>query len=67
MLMVLPQGVASATQPEKFEFNVDKNALPKVQAALNSGHRVELIYRQWWIEPPTIDNDHVVIDVKETN
>lgn len=47
-----------------FTFNVDPMAVPKVQAALSSGQRVELLYRQWAVSPPTIDDDHVVFDVK---
>lgn len=65
LLVALPQSVASATQPEKFEFNVDPACVDKVRAAMNSGKRVELVYRQWAITPPTIDNDHVVVDVKD--
>jgi len=65
LLIALPQGVSSATQPEKFEFNVDPACVGKVQAAMNSGKRVELIYRQWWVSPPTIDADYVVVDVKD--
>lgn len=65
MLMALPNSVASGAQPEKFDFNVDPPCVPKVQAALNSGKRVELVYRQWYMSPPSIDADHVVIDVKD--
>lgn len=64
MLVALPIEVAGQTQPEKFDFNVDPAAVYKVRAALISGQRVELIYRQWYLEPLSIDNDHVVIDVK---
>lgn len=64
MLVALPIEVAGNTQPEKFEFNVDPQVIDKVQKAMASGKRVELVYRQWAIGPPTIDSDHVVIDVK---
>lgn len=65
MLMALSAGVAGQTQPEKFTFNVDPDCVAKVQDAMRSGKRVELVYRQWAISPLTIDDDHVVIDVKE--
>lgn len=64
MLMALPSSVSSTTEPEKFTFNVDQNAVEKVKSAMNSGQRVELVYRQWWMSPICIENDHVVIDVK---
>lgn len=35
MLVALPAGV-SAIQPEKFEFNVNPSAVPKVQAAMQN-------------------------------
>ena len=65
MLMALPAGVSGNTQPEKFEFNVAPEAVEKVKAALDSGKRVELVYRQWALQPVTIDNDHVVVDVRD--
>ena len=68
MLMALPPAAAaSGAQPEKFEFNVDRAVVPKVQAAMASGKRVELVYRQWFVSPPSIDADHVIIDVKEVS
>jgi hypothetical protein len=66
MLMALPASQAGTTQPEKFEFNVAPEAVGKVQAAMVSGQRVELVYRQWLVTPVSIDNDHVIIDVKPT-
>lgn len=48
-----------------FEFNVDPAAVDKVKAAQESGRAVELVYRQWAISPFTIENDHVIIDVRE--
>ena len=45
-------------------FNVDPSAVEKVQQAMNSGRRVELVYRQWALSPPSIDSDYVVIDVR---
>jgi hypothetical protein len=46
MLMALPpQAAASGAQPEKFEFNVDPETVEKVKEAMNSGRRVELVYR----------------------
>lgn len=67
MLMALPASVSNTTTPEKFEFNVAPEAVDKVKEALNSGRRVELVYRQWWMSPLSIDNDHVVIDVKDAH
>ena len=66
MLMALPADVAGTMQPEKFFFNVAPEAVVKVKDAMTSGRRVKLVYRQWWIAPPTIDNDHVIVDVQET-
>lgn len=65
LLVSLPSG--ATTTPEKFEFNVAPEAVGKVEAAMNSGARVELVYHQWWISPPSIDNDHVVIDVRDSS
>lgn len=64
MLIALPADVAGTTQPEKFAFNVAPEAVEKVKAAMNSGKRVTLIYRQWAIPPITIDHEHVIVDVK---
>lgn len=47
-----------------FTFNVDPKIVSEVKAAMDSGQRVELIYRQWAKRPVTIDNSHVVIEVK---
>ena len=43
---------------------VDPGAVEAVQLAMRSGKRVELVYRQWWCEPPTIDSDYVIVEVK---
>lgn len=64
MLMALPASVANTTEPEKFEFNVDPAAIAKVMAALRSGQRVELVYREWALPPLSIDHGHVVVDVR---
>lgn len=56
-----------STVANVFEFNADEAAVPKIQEALRTGKRVELIYREWAIGPPSIGNDHVVIDVKEAD
>lgn len=58
-----PGTMASANSD--FTFNVSPEALEKVKAAIQSGKRVKLVYRQWLLQPWTIDNDHVVIDVQE--
>lgn len=52
------------TVPNVFTFNADPDAVAKLQDAMKTGARVELIYRQWFISPASIDNDHVIIDVK---
>lgn len=64
MLVALPVGVADNTPPEYFYFSVDPSCVEKVKAAMASGQRVDLVYRQWAIMPPTVDNTYVVIDVK---
>lgn len=64
MLVALPAGV-SAIQPEVFAFNVDAVAVNKVKAAMDSGKRVRLVYRQWLIAPWSIDHGHVVTDVQD--
>lgn len=51
--------------PNAFQFNVDPAAVEKVKQAMRSGKRVELVYREWVLAPLSIDNSHVVIDVKE--
>lgn len=57
-------GSSNSTMANVFEFNVDESQVAKVQAAMVSGEPVELVYRQWWIRPQTIDHDHVIIDVR---
>jgi prepilin-type N-terminal cleavage/methylation domain-containing protein len=64
MLMALPASTGTV-QPEKFEFNVSPEAVDKVTAAMKSGHRIELVYRQWWSPPMKIDHDYVIVDVKD--
>ena len=63
MIIALPNTV-SALNAERFTFNVDHEAVSKVKDAMQSGTRVKLVYRQWLVSPPTIDNNHVVIDVQ---
>lgn len=63
LLMALPASTGTVV-PEKFYFNVSPAALPKVKAALSSGKRVTLVYRQWLIKPPTIDHNHVIVNVR---
>lgn len=49
------------------EFNVSNpEIIDKLKAAVDSGNRVEITYRQWLIHPLSIDNEYVVVDVKET-
>lgn len=47
-----------------FEFNVDSSQVAKMQEAMRAGKRVEVVYRQWAVSPPTIDTDYVVTEVK---
>lgn len=63
MLVSLPIDVAGTTQPEKFRFNVSPEALDQVKAAMASSKRVTLVYKQWFMAPPFV-NDHVIIGVK---
>ena len=67
MLMALPVEIAGTTMPEKWNFTVDPKMVDKVKAALNSGKRTRLVYRQWFIAPPTIDTSYVIIDVQDNN
>jgi hypothetical protein len=48
-----------------FAFNVDPDMVDQVQAAQRSGRPVELVYHQWLLHPLTIENSHVIIEVKE--
>jgi hypothetical protein len=64
-LLALPNANPTMA-PEKFTFNVAPEAVDKVRSAQETGERVELVYRQWFVSPPSIDNDHVVIDVRPT-
>ena len=64
MTQALSAETAMTGQAPRFTFTVDPRAVEKVKAALASGKRVELVYSQWAIAPPTIDNKTVVTDVK---
>ena len=64
---VQSSGSTYATEANVFTFNVTPEAVNKVKAALVSGDRVELVYQECAIAPPTIENDHVVIAVNFTN
>lgn len=56
----------SSTVPNAFEFNVaDPALIAKLNAALDSGARVTVTYRQWFLGPPTINSNTVIIGVKE--
>lgn len=57
-------GSTTSMVPNVMAFNVDESMVQKVKAAQESGEPVELVYRQWFISPLTIDHDHVIIDVK---
>lgn len=47
------------------DFNVsDPKVIEQVKEAAKTGKRVELVYRQWLVAPPWIDNDHVIVEVK---
>jgi len=54
----------SSVVPNIFEFNADPSVVSKLQEAMRTGKRVELVYRQWLIAPLSISNDHVIIEVK---
>lgn len=47
-----------------FNFNVSPAMVSAVQDAMRSGKRVELVYTQWALNPPTIDSDYVIVGVK---
>jgi hypothetical protein len=59
-------GSSTSAVTNAYDFNVGSpEILRKVQEAMDQGKVVELSYRQWCIAPPWIENDHVVIEVKE--
>jgi hypothetical protein len=64
MTQALSAETAMTGQAPRFTFNVDPRAVEKVKAALASGKRVELVYRQWALAPPSIDSKTVIVDVK---
>lgn len=64
MVLALPISVAGQTNPETFEFTADRSVVDKLNNAIYSGKRVKLIYRQWFLAPPTIDTDYVIYDVQ---
>lgn len=47
-----------------FDFNVSEAALPDIQAALESGKPVKLVYKQWLVRPIGISNNHVIVRVE---
>lgn len=55
-----------STVANVFEFNADPGAVAALQAAMRTGAPVELTYRQWFVSPVTVENDHVVIGVHPT-
>ena len=65
LLVALPVDVAGTTQPEKFLFNVNPGCVDKVVDAMKSGKRVTIVYQQWGVCPPWIDDGHVVQDVQK--
>lgn len=60
--VVISEGGSIA--PQIFRFNADPAVASKVQEAQQSGKRVTLEYRQWFMAPLTIDSSTVVIEVK---
>lgn len=52
--------------PNTFDFNAsDPAVIEKLRDAAKTGRRVELVYRQWFIAPLTIENSRVVVSVKD--
>lgn len=47
-----------------FEFNADEAVVKRIQEAMLSGERVELVYTEWLIGPLRIGDSHVVRDVR---
>jgi len=55
----------SSVVANAIDFNVSDPAMvEKLQAAMNSGERVEITYSQWFAKPITIDNSRVIVAVK---
>ena len=66
LVMALPPE-SGISIPEHFRFSVDPDdivTVDKLQAALKSGRRVNLVYRQWFAKPLSIDTDYVITDVR---
>lgn len=52
--------------PNAFDFNAsDPAVIDKLKEAAKTGKRVELVYRQWFISPPNIENGRVIVAVKD--
>lgn len=48
-----------------FAFSVESpEVVKKVQEAMKSGKPVELVYRQWFVSPPSIETVYVITDMK---
>jgi hypothetical protein len=57
----------SITTTNVFEFSVEsQEVVDQLHAAVKSGERVELVYRQWAMAPPTICTAYVITSVKST-
>jgi hypothetical protein len=50
-----------------FAFNIESpEVVKKIQEAMQTGDRVELVYRQWGLKPITISSSYVITDVRPT-
>lgn len=58
--MVSAGGDGAGVLSAPFVFNVDPSVVLQVEEAARSGARVEVTYRQWLVNPLTIEHDHVV-------
>jgi hypothetical protein len=50
-----------------FAFNIESpEVVKKIQEAMQTGDRVELVYRQWGLKPITISSRYVITEVRPT-
>ena len=47
-----------------FAFNVAPDVVPQIKAALESGKRIEVVYRQWAVKPMSISSSYVVTEAR---
>jgi len=57
----------SITTTNVFEFSVEsQEVVDQLREAMKTGERVELVYRQWAMAPPTVCTSYVITSIKST-